>query len=325
MGQLYKNFTRKKLAYGGDWTNQDQQVLQETGLDRESTSGGNRAGMASGIGFAGNALNSMTSYGTGSYNEYRASTTQNTEAAMGVVSKAGPVGSVVGGIYGGINAIAKPIRNNAEATERGQLKNPKKAGNLAVAGAFLDPFSALSYRIKNKDFGLSTKKYVNSLNLEAQKEWQRTNGPYEEQRKLEMQRSAFENSDFANGNRQTQLYKNGGGIRTNFLANQKTIGGSMSPMSKDTTLAVGPSHAQGGIDLPNQNANVEGGETSSGNYIFSKELGFAKLHKPIAKSQGKIENKPATAERVNALNRLGAQTEQLKSLQELMKQKLNLQ
>ena len=117
----------------------------------------------------------------------------------------------------------------------------------------------------------------------------------------------------------------GGTLSGNFLANQKAVGGSMQPMSKDTTVAVGPSHAQGGIELPNQGANVEGGETTSGNFVFSKQLGFAQIHKPIARAQGKIENKPATAERMEALQRLDERTQQLKSLQEGYKQRLNIQ
>ena len=117
----------------------------------------------------------------------------------------------------------------------------------------------------------------------------------------------------------------GGPLSQNLLANQKAIGGSMSPMSKDTTLAIGPSHEEGGIDLPTQGAQVEGGETTDKNYVFSKVLGFADLHKPIAKAQGKIENKPATPERIEALNRLQQKTEKLKTLQEYFKQQLNLQ
>lgn len=123
----------------------------------------------------------------------------------------------------------------------------------------------------------------------------------------------------------TYKFATGGSLAQNFLANQKTIGGTMTPMSKDTTIASGPTHEQGGIDLPAQGAQVEGGETTSGDYVFSKVLGFAQLHKPIAMSEGKIQNKPATAERITALQKLGERTKKLKSLQEHFKQALNLQ
>jgi hypothetical protein len=120
-------------------------------------------------------------------------------------------------------------------------------------------------------------------------------------------------------------FKYGGPMTQNFLAKQKAFGGSMTPMSKDTTLASGPSHEQGGIDLPAQGAEVEGGETTSGDYVFSKALGFAKLHRPIALAEGKIQEKPATAERMKSLEKLSEKTEKLKSLQEYYKQALNLQ
>jgi hypothetical protein len=58
--------------------------------------------------------------------------------------------------------------------------------------------------------------------------------------------------------------------------------------------------------------------------VFSKELGFAKLHRPIAKSRGKIEIKPATAERISALNNLEKKENKLKLHQEFIKKQLNL-
>jgi len=122
-----------------------------------------------------------------------------------------------------------------------------------------------------------------------------------------------------------QMKAFGGSLSSSMLTNQKTIGGSMIPMSKDTTLASGPSHEQGGIGLPNQGAEIEGGETTSGDYVFSKALGFAQLHKPIARAEGKIQNKPATAERMKSLALLQGRTEKLKATQELVKQHLNLQ
>lgn len=119
----------------------------------------------------------------------------------------------------------------------------------------------------------------------------------------------------------TQIMKQGGSL----LSNIKTNGGSMLPMSKDTTLASGKSHTQGGIELPNLGAELEGGETTSKDYVFSKALGFAQLHKPIARAEGKIQNKPATAERMKSLELLGERTERLKATQEMVKQQLNLQ
>lgn len=117
----------------------------------------------------------------------------------------------------------------------------------------------------------------------------------------------------------------GGSLASNYMSNQMAIGGNLIPTSSSTTEVKGPSHEQGGVQLPAQKAEVEGGETLAEDYVFSKELGFAKLHKPIAKAKGKIEKKPATPERVKALELLNKKEERLKATQEYFKQQLNLQ
>ena len=136
---------------------------------------------------------------------------------------------------------------------------------------------------------------------------------------------AYNNKNYFNDSRQAQLYGNGGSLVSNYMANQKATGGTLTPMSNNTTEVQGPSHENGGVQLPGQNAEVEGGETLAKDYVFSKQLGFAKLHKPIAKAKGKIEDKPATAERLNALKRLEEKEEKLKLSQEFIKKQLNLQ
>ena len=98
----------------------------------------------------------------------------------------------------------------------------------------------------------------------------------------------------------------------------------MTKLSNNSVEVHGRSHAQGGVDVPGTNSEVERGETIADDYVFSKELGFADLHKPIAKAKGKIEEKPATRERVNSLRLLMEREEKLKKQQELMKQQLNL-
>jgi hypothetical protein len=102
-------------------------------------------------------------------------------------------------------------------------------------------------------------------------------------------------------------------------------GGSIKSTSSGTTEVEGNSHAEGGVKVPQIGAEVEGGETTSGNFVFSKELGFAKLHKPIAKTKGIIEKKPQTKERVNAMNYLNSQENKLALSQEYMKHRLGIQ
>lgn len=168
--------------------------------------------------------------------------------------------------------------------------------------------------------------YARGSKMEKDAKQQRgtLNKAFQQSRNVEMQAQQYQNPNFSSGDRNAQMYKMGGSFK-NFIANQKAIGGSMIPMSKDTTVAVGPSHAQGGIGLPNLNSELEGGETTSGDYVFSKELGFAKLHRPIAKAKGAIETRPATPERIKSLQLLQQKEEVLKGQQETLKSILNLQ
>lgn len=109
----------------------------------------------------------------------------------------------------------------------------------------------------------------------------------------------------------------GGSLASSYLG--KAVGGSLTPESSDGVEVNGPTHADGGVDLPQQNAQVEGGETIKGDYVFSKMLGFAKLHKPIMKAKGIIEKKPATPERVNAIKMLEQRENNLMMAQEYFK------
>jgi len=109
---------------------------------------------------------------------------------------------------------------------------------------------------------------------------------------------------------------------------QKANGGSLRKTSSNSTEVHGPSHANGGVKVPQANAELEGGETilheSDQDYVFSKELGFAELHKKLAKSRGKIENKPATFERLNSLRAISEKEQMLKQAQENIRSQYNL-
>lgn len=109
---------------------------------------------------------------------------------------------------------------------------------------------------------------------------------------------------------------------------QLAAGGSLLDNFKRTSASTveveGPSHENGGVPVPGMPAEVEGGETLAGDYVFSKALGFADLHKPIARMKGKVERKPATRERLNTLKLLNEKENNLKLQQEYTKYKLNL-
>ena len=59
-------------------------------------------------------------------------------------------------------------------------------------------------------------------------------------------------------------------------------------------------------------------------YVFSQQLGFAELHKKLGKSRGKIENKPATFERLNSLRAIAEKEQMLKQAQETIRSQYNL-
>lgn len=104
------------------------------------------------------------------------------------------------------------------------------------------------------------------------------------------------------------------------LSQMYMSGGYAKSLSSDNTEMVGNSHANGGISIPGAGAELEGNETTAGQFVFSDKLGFADIHKKIAKAKGKIEKKPPTFERVNSMNRLNAREQQLALTQEYLKQ-----
>lgn len=109
-------------------------------------------------------------------------------------------------------------------------------------------------------------------------------------------------------------------LTRNPLAQLISSGGNAKTLSSDNTLIKGKSHAEGGIQIPELDTEVEGGETTKGNFVFSKNLGFAQQHLPIAKAIGIIEKKPQTPERVNSLRRLRDREQSLAQQQEQLKQ-----
>lgn len=119
-------------------------------------------------------------------------------------------------------------------------------------------------------------------------------------------------------------YANGGSLAKNFMAQQKAVGGNLVPLSSDAVEVKGPSHANGGVQLPEMGAEVEGKEVIKDDYVFSDQLGFAKEAKRLAKAKGTIENKPATRERINTLKLLQDKENQLKLAQEYIRKQYNL-
>lgn len=110
-------------------------------------------------------------------------------------------------------------------------------------------------------------------------------------------------------------------LAENYLTRStKTEGGSLTPLSNDSVAINGPSHEAGGVQLPDNGAEVEGGETMKGNFVFSDRLGFADEHKRLASAIGKIQKKGVmTPDRVNSVRRMQERENQLALSQEYLK------
>jgi hypothetical protein len=110
-------------------------------------------------------------------------------------------------------------------------------------------------------------------------------------------------------------------LTENFLTrNTRADGGSLTPLDKDSAVINGPSHEAGGVQLPEQGAEVEGGETMQGDFVFSDRLGFAQEHKKLASAIGRIQQKGVqTPEKVNSIRRMQDRVQQLALSQEYLK------
>ena len=133
--------------------------------------------------------------------------------------------------------------------------------------------------------------------------------------------------DMTYGNGHSEYYKDGGTLSDNSMKSNrlyKAMGGELEPMSKESLEVKGRKHSSGGVKLPSMGVELEGGESLHKDFVFSKELGFADKHKPIAKAIGKLEKKPQTSIVKGTLARLKEREESLKSEQEQAKQAMGI-
>lgn len=129
------------------------------------------------------------------------------------------------------------------------------------------------------------------------------------------------NSEASNSN---QIYaKYGGAIPINKYIN----GGNLKGLSEENEEVDGNSHSEGGVQI-SPDVEVEGGETINTEgkepFVFSEKLGFAKLHKPIARAIGKLEKKVPNNITKNTIQLLKQREEALKQQQEQFKKQLGL-
>lgn len=128
--------------------------------------------------------------------------------------------------------------------------------------------------------------------------------------------SLAQDPTFLHGDANGGIYKFGGQMGGHVGTDQLT------ELASGAFEVNGPSHEKGGVQL-GQN-NVEGGETISKGYVFSKELGFAQAHKPIAKRIGHLEERAPSPLRNKTLKSLKEREQELANTQEMVKQQLGL-
>lgn len=78
---------------------------------------------------------------------------------MGAVSKAGAIGGVIGGVAAIGDAIAKPVRKDAEGIDNktGKYSDFNKASGTAAIGMAFNPFKSQTEVYGDKDLSLGTK------------------------------------------------------------------------------------------------------------------------------------------------------------------------
>jgi len=201
------------------------------------------------------------------------------------------------------------------------------AGKYASAGATFGPWGAAAGAAVGIAKGIfdngQQQKAADAARYQEQVQQSRTN-----QAQLAARYNA--NPNLLRGNTNSTYYANGGPLATKYLgqqnvANQETQGGDANPISSTASEFDGPSHEDGGIQIPGQQAEVEGNESSENGYVFSDRLGFAAPHKKLARAIGKIEQKTMSPERITSLKLLRGEINNLRQQQEQVKQQLNLQ
>lgn len=221
-------------------------------------------------------------------------------AAMpGLGSAIGAISSLGSGL---VDAIDKPDEYGMNSFLGSVLKGNLKGGPIGMA------IAGFNY---SKDLNK-----VKQLKLEKQQREKR----YEEDRLAS--RTAADPT-LTTGSLSASYFAKGGQMMGNYSVDN----GSTTPLSSSATKFNGPKHHNGGIKISSIGAEVEGGETVDGGYVFSDQLinpmngkTFAKTHEKLAKTIGRIEQKSLSPERVNSLDFLREREQDLKLSQEYLKQ-----
>lgn len=318
--ERYKARQVKKLAIGGwmqqDWTGTKKPMSVE---DQQL----NGVDVTTNFNSYGTAPVASSTQPTGEFTDGFGDSMTVGEEGSGLTTKQGS--SLMSGIVnvgtGAIMAANKKNNNpNSKYTNAGYYKTQTAASGASTGASLGASFGPIGIAAGAVIGGVAGYAVGAKKDKQAARDFSADQAEFRKMRSIERDGRSAQQGLFQNGSA-SQYYKNGGNLPTK----EGSLLDNFKRTSSSTAEVHGPSHEQGGVLVPGMNAEVEGGETLAGDYVFSDELGFAKLHKPIALAKGKIEKKPATRERLNTLKLLNEKENNLKLMQEYVKSKNNLQ
>lgn len=314
MNTLYNSYRRVKLGLGGTATEGDA----DNGVIGKAI--GSVASMGAGIldgldhGNEWGNQESGTTVAKGALNG----------AAAGTAIMPG-IGTVVGGVIGaGVGLLTSGHQRHLEAGYRDQkiLQNQQILDNRSAGRLAADPTLYQGYR--GASYYAHGGPMIKPSHRGKFTDWAKSHGMTVAEATSHV--LSHKGSYSGDVRKMAQFSRNFGGHAmggpiesTSPIASMYMEGGKATPISADSVKFTGNSHDNGGIQIPDMKAEVEGGETMKGNFVYSKELGFADEHKKLAKMLALIEAKPQTQERLNALKRLGQREDELGQAQEAYK------
>jgi hypothetical protein len=197
--------------------------------------------------------------------------------------------------------ILKKDRPVVPSKIKQNIDTPLSRGQVQPSGNFADMSpKPTKYSMTYPDGGYNQK----SIYFDTKEQWDAARSTYAN----ELQGTEERDGRFMGTLARKPTFATGGSLGG---IPMKAVGGSLKRLSAANLEVKGPDHNAGGVKLPSLNAEVEGGETIHNGYVISDDLGFAKLHRPIAKAIGLIESKPKSAARELSLKKMREREEQL--------------
>lgn len=284
-GTLYNNFQLKKKNLGGLFGKKPEGNADSKTVAKVGT----YAGAASGL------INAIDPGDEDGVQSTAAAGLSGVASGVAAGAVLGPVGMVGMGVLGGVTSLISN-RNKAAEAEQRQIKRNfqynEKADKEVAAKIAIDPTlvgdtNATMYRRGGTLKGKPAGKFALQGTLAGQYRGIRSQVP-----------------------------------SIAITPNRMMEDGGIIPVDIEGRAVIeGPSHEEGGVKVPELGVELEGGETLDGDFVFSKELGFADKHKKIMKAIKATEKDDSSVAK-NTRKRLAEQEERLKAHQEMMKKEM---